>query len=155
MCGINGFSWQENSLVMKMNQITKNRGPDDQGAFCDKTISLGHTRLSIIDLSERGHQPMSNEDQTIWIIYNGEIYNFQKIRSNLIEKGHEFKSNTDTEVVIHAYEEYGLDFVKQFNGMWAFCIYDKRNNTIILGRDQFGIKPLYYYKDDEKISFLQ
>ena len=153
MCGINGFSWQDNSLVMKMNQITKHRGPDDQGVFCNKTISLGHTRLSIIDLSDRGHQPMSNEDQTIWIIYNGEIYNFQKIRSNLIEKGHKFKSDTDTEVVIHAYEEYGLDFVKQFNGMWAFCIYDKRNNSIILGRDQFGIKPLYYYKDDEKIIF--
>lgn len=153
MCGINGFSWQDKSLVMKMNQITKNRGPDDQGIYTDTFISLGHTRLSIIDLSDNGHQPMSNEDQTIWIVYNGEIYNFQKIRSELQEKGHIFKSNTDSEVIIHAYEEYGVDCVKQFNGMWAFCLYDMEKNIIVLCRDQFGIKPLYYYVDNEKIIF--
>lgn len=153
MCGINGFSWQDYSLIERMNHITKNRGPDDHGMYCNKLISLGHTRLSIIDLSDKGHQPMSNEDQTIWITYNGEIYNFQQLRKDLIEKGHEFKSNTDTEVIIHAYEEYGLDCIKQFNGMWAFCIYDTRDNTLILGRDQFGIKPLYYYIDEGKIIF--
>lgn len=153
MCGINGFSWEDISLISEMNQITKNRGPDDQGVYSDRLISLGHARLSIIDLSENGHQPMSNEDQSIWIVYNGEIYNFHTLRKDLIEKGHVFKSNTDTEVIIHAYEEYGLDCVKKFNGMWAFSIYDKRNNTIILGRDQFGIKPLYYYVDDRKIIF--
>lgn len=153
MCGINGFSWEDISLITEMNQITKNRGPDDQGVYCDKLISLGHSRLSIIDLSDNGHQPMSNEDQSIWIVYNGEIYNFHTLRKDLVEKGHIFKSNTDTEVIVHAYEEYGLDCVKKFNGMWAFSIYDKRNNTIILSRDQFGIKPLYYYVDDEKIIF--
>jgi len=153
MCGINGFSWKDVSLITEMNQITNNRGPDDQGVYCDCSISLGHTRLSIIDLSDNGHQPMFNEDQSIWMVYNGEIYNFDTLRADLIEKGHFFKSNTDSEVIIHAYEEYGLDCVKKFNGMWAFSIYDKRNNTIILGRDQFGIKPLYYYVDDRKIIF--
>jgi len=153
MCGINGFSWSDNSLVTCMNQISKNRGPDDKGVYCDPLISLGHTRLMIIDLSDKGHQPMSNEDQSILITFSGEIYNFQQLRKDLIEKGYHFKSNTDTEVIIHAYEEYGLDCIKQFNGMWAFCIYDKRNNSIILCRDQFGIKPLYYYIDDKKIIF--
>lgn len=153
MCGINGFSWQDSALITRMNQITKNRGPDDQGIFCKESISLGHTRLSIIDLSDNGHQPMSNEDQSIWISYNGEIYNFQNLREDLIKKGHVFKSNTDGEVIIHAYEEFGPDCVKQFNGMWAFCIYDKRNNTLVLGRDQFGIKPLYYYLDADRIIF--
>ena len=153
MCGINGFSWEDTTLITEMNQITKNRGPDDQGVYGDGLISLGHTRLSIIDLSEKGHQPMSNEDQSIWITYNGEIYNFQILREDLIEKGHVFKSDTDTEVIIHAYEEYGPDCVKQFNGMWAFCIYDEKNHTLILGRDQFGIKPLYYYADDKRIIF--
>ncbi|WP_440951239.1 asparagine synthase (glutamine-hydrolyzing) [Methanosphaerula subterraneus] len=153
MCGINGFSWEDVGLITEMNQITKNRGPDDQGVYCDSSFSLGHSRLSIIDLSDNGHQPMSNEDQSIWIVFNGEIYNFQTLRTDLIEKGHLFKSNTDTEVIVHAYEEYGLDCVKKFNGMWAFSIYDKRDNTIILGRDQFGIKPLYYHIDDRGIIF--
>jgi asparagine synthase (glutamine-hydrolysing) len=153
MCGINGFSWEDASLITKMNQITHYRGPDDQGMYCDPAISLGQTRLSIIDLSVKGHQPMSNEDQSVWIAFNGEIYNFQNLREDLITKGHIFKSDSDTEVIVHAYEEYGLDCVKKFNGMWAFCIYDRRNNTIILGRDQYGIKPLYYYVDDKKIIF--
>lgn len=153
MCGINGFTWEEPKLIEKMNDVTHHRGPDDLGTYCQDGISLGHTRLSIIDLSDQGHQPMSNEDQTIWITYNGEIYNYQSIRTDLIDMGHQFKSNTDTEVVIHAYEEYGLDFVKFFNGMWSFCIFDKINNTLILSRDQFGIKPLYYYMDSESFIF--
>ena len=136
-----------------MNQVTRNRGPDDEGIYCNDSLSLGHTRLSIIDLSENGHQPMSNENRTIWITFNGEIFNFQSIRSDLIKKGHTFQSNTDSEVIIHAYEEFGSDCVKKFNGMWAFCLYDQNDNTLILGRDQFGIKPLYYYLDDEKIIF--
>jgi asparagine synthase (glutamine-hydrolysing) len=153
MCGINGFSWEDPILITKMNQITKNRGPDDQGVYTNQSVSLGHTRLSIIDLSDKGHQPMSNEDETIWITYNGEIYNFQILRKDLIEKGHIFRSDTDTEVIIHAFEEYGPDCVKQFNGMWAFCIYDEKNHILILGRDQFGIKPLYYYADKERFIF--
>ena len=153
MCGINGFSWQDGDLAMKMNEATKHRGPDDEGVYADGAVSLGHVRLSIIDLSHRGHQPMANEDESIWIVHNGEIYNFEDLREELIRKGHTFTSRTDTEVIIHAYEEYGLESVVRFNGMWAFSIYDKRKNILILNRDRFGIKPLYYYLDHEKIIF--
>ena len=153
MCGINGFSWNDPDLIKKMNTITKNRGPDDEGEFIDTDVSLGHSRLSIIDLSPKGHQPMCNEDETIWLTYNGEIYNFHEIREDLIKEGHIFASHTDSEVIIHAYEQYGMDCLNRFNGMWAFCLYDKKRDQLILSRDQFGIKPLYYYIDDKKIIF--
>ena len=153
MCGINGFNWSDPALLKKMNSVTKNRGPDDEGEYDDKTVSLGHSRLSIIDLSPKGHQPMCNEDETIWLTYNGEIYNFFEIKEDLIKAGHIFKSHTDSEVIIHAYEQYGVDCVTRFNGMWGFCIYDKKRDVLILSRDQFGIKPLYYYCDDKKIIF--
>ncbi|MCZ7355876.1 MAG: asparagine synthase (glutamine-hydrolyzing) [Candidatus Methanoperedens sp.] len=153
MCGINGFNWKDTALIEDMNGVTKHRGPDDKGIYVDEKTSLGHVRLSIIDLSEKGHQPMSNEDETIWITYNGEVYNFQELRSDLLKKGHVFKSNTDTEVIIHAYEEYGLNCVNQFNGMWAFCIYDKNKDILVLSRDQFSIKPLYYYIENNKFIF--
>ena len=153
MCGINGFNWEDKTLITDMNRVTKHRGPDGEGFYIGKNTSLGHVRLSIIDLSEKGQQPMSNEDGTVWITYNGEIYNFQELREELIKKGHIFKSKTDTEVIIHAYEEYGLDCVKQFNGMWGFCIYDKNKDLLILSRDRFGIKPLYYYMDKDRIIF--
>jgi asparagine synthase (glutamine-hydrolysing) len=153
MCGINGFNWNDEIQITNMNNIIKHRGPDDEGKLVDNNISLGHVRLSIIDLSNAGHQPMSNEDDMIWITYNGEVYNFQELRSDLEKKGHVFKSNTDTEVIIHAYEEYGLDCVKQFNGMWAFCIYDKNKDILVLSRDQFAIKPLYYYIENDKFIF--
>jgi len=153
MCGINGFNWNNEIQINNMNNIIMHRGPDDQGILIEKNISLGHVRLSIIDLSTAGHQPMSNEDETIWITYNGEVYNFQELRSDLLKKGHVFKSNTDTEVIIHAYEEYGLNCVNQFNGMWAFCIYDKNKEILVLSRDQFAIKPLYYYIENRKFIF--
>jgi asparagine synthase (glutamine-hydrolysing) len=153
MCGINGFSWDNEDLIKKMNRVTKNRGPDDQGTYTDKNVSLGHTRLSIIDLSPKGHQPMSNEDGSIWITYNGEVYNYPELKGELIKKGHVFKSDTDTEVIIHAYEEFGLDFLNKFNGMWAFCIYDSNKDLLVLSRDQFGIKPLYYYVDPDHFIF--
>ena len=153
MCGINGFNWEDEDLVREMNKITRHRGPDDEGIYIDRAISLGHVRLSIIDLSKRGHQPMSNEDETIWIMHNGEIYNFKELGEELLKKGHKFRSRTDTEVVIHAYEEYGLESVSRFNGMWAFCIYDKNKDILVLSRDRFGIKPLYYYIDEDKIIF--
>ncbi len=153
MCGINGFSWSDPDLIKKMNTVTKNRGPDDEGEYIDTGVSLGHSRLSIIDLSPKGHQPMCNEDETIWLTYNGEIYNFHEIREDLIKEGHIFKSHTDSEVIIHAYEQYGMDCLNLFNGMWAFCIYDKKRDQLIFSRDQFGIKPLYYYSDDKKIIF--
>ena len=153
MSGINGFNWKDENLTRKMNSVLKHRGPDDEGIYAERDVSFGHVRLSIIDLSEKRHQSMSNEDETIWITYNGEIYNFQDLRDKLIKKGHKFKSNTDTEVVIHAYEEHGLDCVKQFNGMWAFCIYDKNKDILVLSRDRFGIKSLYCYIDKDKIIF--
>ncbi|HDY87206.1 MAG TPA: asparagine synthase (glutamine-hydrolyzing) [bacterium] len=152
MCGINGFNWNDEVLIKKMNEVVKNRGPDDEGFLCED-ITLGHTRLSIIDLSPRGHQPMANEDDTIWITYNGEIYNYKELREDLIQKGHLFKSKTDTEVIIHAYEEYGLNCIEKFNGMWAFCIYDRNTDKLILNRDRYGIKPLYYYMDGQRIIF--
>ncbi len=143
----------DQSLIKAMNQITCNRGPDDEGIFVDKDVSLGHSRLSIIDLSPAGHQPMCNEDETVWIVYNGEVYNFKEIREQLEKLGHKFKSKTDTEVVIHAYEHWGIKSFDMFNGMWAFCIYDKRKQELILCRDRFAIKPLYYCLQDGKLIF--
>lgn len=153
MCGINGFNWNDSTKINLMNKITKHRGPDDEGIFIRNGISLGHVRLSIIDLSDAGHQPMSNENDTIWITYNGEIYNFCELKKHLLEKGHVFKSKTDTEMIIHAYEEYGFDCVNKFNGMWSFCIYDETKNILFLSRDRFGIKPLYYYFNDKEFIF--
>jgi len=136
-----------------MNEVIKNRGPDDQGYYIDENMTLGNRRLAIIDLSELGHQPMTNEDGNIWITYNGEIYNAQEIREELIKKGHVFKSNSDTEAIIHGYEQYELEIFKKLNGMWALCIYDKKQEKLIFCRDQFGIKPLYYYIEDKGIIF--
>ena len=153
MCGINGFSWKDEALIKRMNSVTEHRGPDDAGFLTDENVSLGHSRLSIIDLSEKGHQPMSNEDLSLWIIYNGEVYNFDELRKDLMEQGHIFKSATDTEVILHAYEQYGFECVKKFNGMWAFCIYDTNTGSLVLCRDQFGIKPLYYYHTKDNLIF--
>lgn len=153
MCGINGFNWSDEKLIESMNKAVRHRGPDGEGIYVDDNVSLGHVRLAIIDLSERGKQPMSNEDGTIWITYNGEIYNFRELREELIEKGHKFRSNTDTEVVIHAYEEFGSDCVHKFNGMWAFCVYDGTKNTLFLSRDRLGIKPLYYHYEGGRFIF--
>lgn len=153
MCGINGFNWKDEQLICKMNSVLKQRGPDDEGTFVNGSVSLGHRRLSILDLSLRGHQPMCNEDGCIWIVYNGEIYNFKEIRDDLTKKGHKFKSDTDTEVIIHAYEEFGFDCVKKFNGIWAFCIYDDTKNILFLSRDRFGVKPLYYYFHENRFIF--
>jgi asparagine synthase (glutamine-hydrolysing) len=136
-----------------MNQALKHRGPDDQSTYFDDKVSLGHRRLSIIDLSPAGKQPKCNEDESIWIVFNGEIYNFQEIRPKLEEKGHKFSSNSDTEVIIHAYEEWGTGCVERFNGMWAFAIYDKNKGTIFFSRDRFGVKPLYFYQDEKGLIF--
>jgi len=153
MCGINGFTWQDKTLIQAMNNVTRYRGPDGSGIYMDEKITLGHSRLSIIDLSDNGFQPMTNADSSILITYNGEIYNFQDIREDLQKKGRVFKSTSDTEVILYAYEMYGLDCLKQFNGMWAFGLYDKNKDLLILCRDRFGIKPLYYYLDKEKLVF--
>ena len=151
MCGINGFNWKDEELCRVMADALKHRGPDDEGFYFDSDVSLGHRRLNIIDLKS-GHQPIHNEDISIWIIFNGEIYNHKNIRTEL-ESKHKFYTNSDTEMIIHAYEEYGFDCVKKFNGMWAFCIYDKNKNLMFLSRDRFGIKPLYYFFDSKNFIF--
>ncbi len=158
MCGIAGiynFNYKPASLELleKMTEIQKHRGPDDEGHYTNDEIGLGHRRLSIIDLSFDGHQPMCNEDETIWIVFNGEIYNYIDLTSDLKSKGHTFKSKTDTEVIIHAYEEYGIDCLHRFNGMFAFAIWDDRKKRLFCARDRMGIKPFYYYSDDEKFHF--
>ncbi|MDD1757716.1 MAG: asparagine synthase (glutamine-hydrolyzing) [Methanotrichaceae archaeon] len=153
MCGINGFSWKEATLIDDMNKAIKHRGPDDVGIYWDENVTMGHCRLSIIDLSPAGRQPMSNEDNSIWIVFNGEIYNFLEIKEDLLKKEHKFRSATDTEVIIHAYEEWGPSCVERFNGMWAFAIYDKNKSRLFLSRDRFGVKPLYYYCDDVRLIF--
>jgi len=152
MCGICGFSgFHDDALIVQMMESLDHRGPDDRGSFSDEAVTLGHTRLSIIDLSVRGKQPLSNEDGNIWITYNGEIYNFANIRELL--KNHVFISHTDTEVIVHAYEEFGLNFLDQLRGMFAFALYDQKKKQIIIARDPIGKKPLYYYWDEERFIF--
>ncbi len=120
------------------------RGPDDEGVFIDGAVHLGHTRLSIIDLSDKAHQPMSNEDGSVWLSYNGEVYNFKSLREGLLKQGHVFRSHTDSEVVIHLYEEKGVDAFELLNGMFAFALWDKGRQLLFLVRDKMGQKPLYY-----------
>ncbi|ODS37784.1 MAG: asparagine synthase (glutamine-hydrolyzing) [Candidatus Altiarchaeales archaeon WOR_SM1_86-2] len=155
MCGINGFNWDEKELVESMNDVIKHRGPDGNGTYTSNLVSLGHVRLAIIDLTEKGKQPMEYEynGRKIIIIHNGEIYNFLELRKKLEEKGYKFKSNTDTEVILASYLEYGENCVNKFNGMWAFCIYDVDKKILFLSRDRFGKKPLYYYFDGNRFIF--
>jgi len=153
MCGIAGFNWEDKGIIKKMNATLEHRGPDGEGTYTNKGISLGHRRLSIIDLSSAGKQPMCNEDGSIWITFNGEIYNFKLLRAELEQLGHSFKSNTDTEVIVHSYEEWGDSCVQKFNGMFAFAIWNDRTKELFLARDRLGIKPLYYYWDEEKFIF--
>lgn len=153
MCGIAGFNWGDKSLVKSMLNLLIHRGPDDSGSYTDKYVSLGNRRLSIIDLSKKGKQPISNENDTLWIVFNGEIYNFEELRNELQKKGHKFKSDTDTEVIIHSYEEYGRKCVEKFNGMFAFAIWDSKKRELFLARDRLGIKPLFYYMKDKKFIF--
>ncbi|MBI4687017.1 MAG: asparagine synthase (glutamine-hydrolyzing) [Nitrospirae bacterium] len=156
MCGIAGIidisSTPERSLIERMCRVMKHRGPDGEGYYTDNNAALGHRRLSIIDL-EGGKQPMSNEDGTIWITFNGEIYNFSEIKDELSRKGHRFKTRSDTETIIHAYEEYGEECVKKFRGMFAFGLWDSKRKILFIARDRLGKKPLYYYNDDKKIIF--
>ncbi len=148
MCGIAGivsFNGSEPSheQLKRMTDIIMHRGPDDSGFFSEAGIGLGFRRLSIIDLAE-GHQPISNEDDSIWLIFNGEIYNYKALREMLVQKGHRFKTHTDTEVVLHMYEEYGEECVKHFRGMFGFALWDKKTRKLFAARDHFGIKPFYY-----------
>jgi asparagine synthase (glutamine-hydrolysing) len=156
MCGICGkISWKaaiDPSLVQRMMDKMVHRGPDDQGMYIEQRMVLGHRRLSIIDLNT-GKQPISNEDDTVWIVFNGEIYNFIQLRRELLDSGHRFKTQTDTEVIVHLYEEYGNDCVDRLNGMFAFAIWDVRRKKLLLARDRVGIKPLYYSMSQNGVSF--
>jgi asparagine synthase (glutamine-hydrolysing) len=153
MCGICGFNWSDERLIERMKARLVHRGPDDHGSYVAEGVSLGHRRLSIVDLSEAGRQPLSNEDGTVWITFNGEIYNHLELRSRLQAKGHVFRSRTDTEAVVHAYEEYGLDFARHLTGMFALAIWDARRRRLVLARDRLGLKPLYYAWDGGRLRF--
>lgn len=153
MCGIVGFNWEDKKLLRAMIKSLTHRGPDDDGLFSDSKISLGHRRLSIIDLSKKGKQPIFNEEGSICVVFNGEIYNFKELREDLEKKGHKFKSDTDTEVIVHGYEEYGENICSYLDGMFAFAIWDSRNKNLFIARDNIGIKPLYYYFNNGKLIF--
>lgn len=152
MCGIAGFNGSDEAKARAMAAALRHRGPDQSGVRIDDAVSLAHARLAIIDLSEKGRQPMSNEDGSLWMVVNGEIYNFRELRKQLEEK-HTFSSAADTEVILHAYEEWGLDALRRFNGMWAFCLYDRKAQKLILSRDRAGKKPLYYFHDGARFIF--
>ncbi len=149
MCGIAGIinfnnEPAEQTLLKRMTDIIAHRGPDDEGFHLDGAVGLGHRRLSIIDLSRNGHQPMSNEDGSVWVTFNGEIYNYKSLNSQLQAKGHVFRSNCDTETLVHSYEEYGKNFVKHLRGMFSFAIWDKREKRFFAAVDRMRIKPFYY-----------
>lgn len=158
ICGILNLSDEKRiseELLISMRDSMIHRGPDDAGLYISKNekIGLGHRRLSIIDLSPRAKQPMSNEDGTIWIVFNGEIYNYKSLQKQLKQKGHLFKSDSDTEVIIHLYEEKGIDCVHDLEGMFAFGLLDEKEEKLFLVRDRIGIKPLYYTQINNKILF--
>lgn len=158
MCGICGklnFDPEEpvsKELLSKMMDLIHHRGPDGGGQYRSGPVGLGHRRLGIIDLST-GDQPMCNEDGTVWVVYNGEIYNFRELRADLESRGHKFKSESDTEVIVHLYEEYGVDSVEKLQGMFAYAIWDERKKTLLLARDRVGIKPLYYTNTGKALLF--
>ncbi|MFW6128966.1 MAG: asparagine synthase (glutamine-hydrolyzing) [Candidatus Aminicenantaceae bacterium] len=159
MCGICGIVKTDSgkpfssSLISSMCQTIIHRGPDDQGIYTDQNACLGVRRLSIIDVIG-GHQPLSNENKSVWIAYNGEVYNFPSLRKELIKRGHTFRTKTDTETIIHGYEEWGENIVNKLQGMYAFSIWDKKNKKMLLVRDRIGIKPLYYtVLEDQTLVF--
>lgn len=157
MCGIAGIISPENDHWLKaqtqaMIRVMDHRGPDGQGIYCDGPACIGHRRLSIIDL-EGGKQPMSNEDNTVWITFNGEIYNFIDLKKDLENKGHVFRNKSDTEAIVHAYEEYGEECVKKLRGMFAFGLWDSNKRQFFLARDRLGKKPLYYFYDGRRLIF--
>ena len=135
-----------------MIYVLHHRGPDDTGFYLDKDVGLANARLSIIDI-EGGHQPIQNEDGTVHVTYNGEIYNYRQLRLELEAQGHNFRTKSDTEVIVHSYEQYGEDFVKKLNGMFAIALWDSKQRKLILARDRMGIKPLYYTMQKSTLLF--
>ena len=153
MCGICGGVTDYNLNIDEMVKSIKHRGPDFQGVYRDDTIYLGHARLSILDLSKDANQPMIDSNRDYILVYNGEIYNFKSLRDTLYGLGHKFRSNSDTEVILRGFMEWGVELFKKLNGMFAFSIYDKREEKLYIARDRFGIKPLYYYYDNQNFIF--
>src|SRR5438874_2375436 len=157
MCGIAGIiRWQPAALqpdeIDRMTNAISHRGPDGVGFLRRDGVALGHRRLAIID-PELGHQPMADEEENVWVIYNGEMYNFPELRDELAGRGHRFVTRSDTEVVIHAYQEWGPECVQRFRGMFAFALADFRQRKLLLARDHFGIKPLYYRIANNYVAF--
>lgn len=158
MCGIAGYfqltgrSDRDDRLVRRMVASIRHRGPDEFGAYLDDRCGLGHARLSIIDLS-CGQQPLANEDGTIWVVFNGEIYNYIELRPELEKSGHRFRTNSDTEVIVHAYEQWGRDCLSRFNGQFAFAIYDKTKGEMFLARDRLGVRPIFYAVHGDRFYF--
>lgn len=158
MCGICGIIQHDPhknvdlALLKKMVEKLRHRGPDDDGYYLSSGVGLGHCRLSIIDLKS-GHQPMTNENETLWLVFNGAIYNYIELRNLLINKGHIFRSQSDTEVILHGYEEFGTQIVDHLEGMFAFALFDQKKEEMLLARDHFGIKPLYYALLDDFFIF--
>lgn len=158
MCGICGiFEYNRHTeipgeIVHRMNQTMIHRGPDDGGVFVGPGIGLGHRRLSIIDLAG-GHQPMSNEDGTIWLLLNGEIYNYPELRAELLQRGHKFVTRSDTEAIVHLYEDFGEGCFQKLRGMFAIALWDSKNRKVVLARDRVGKKPLFYAADEKRILF--
>jgi asparagine synthase (glutamine-hydrolysing) len=143
----------DRELLRSMASVINHRGPDDEGIFVKGNVGLAHKRLSILDLSPAGHQPMSNEDGSIWVVFNGEIYNFLDLRKDLLQKGHTFKSQTDTETIVHLYEEKGIECVQDLRGMFAFAIWDENKKRLFCARDRAGKKPFVYAQSKEGLLF--
>ena len=156
MCGIAGFSGRfDPPLLSRMNRLLAHRGPDDEGEWVDLAagVGLANRRLSVIDLSPDGHQPMTNEDGTLQLVYNGEIYNYQELRKGLLAKGHRFRSQSDTEVLVHLYEDEGTDMLSRLNGIFAMALWDAKQQRLFLARDGVGVKPLYYAETKSGLLF--
>ncbi|MFA9472906.1 MAG: asparagine synthetase B, partial [Deltaproteobacteria bacterium] len=159
MCGIAGTlavdpkAAPDSEAVQRMCDAMVHRGPDDHGALTDGPCALGHRRLSIIDLRPEGAQPMTSEDGSVAVVVNGEIYNFQELRRDLQAKGHRFKSRSDSEVIVHLYEEEGVDFIDHLRGMFALALWDGPRRRLVLARDRFGKKPLFYHADSRGLVF--
>ena len=158
MCGISGiFNFNgapvDAKQVSEMNRIILHRGPDGNGVFAENNVGIGSTRLAMIDLREIANMPLYDTENRFVIVFNGEIYNYIEVGNELKKKGYKFHTDSDTEVVINAYKEWGEDCLHKLNGMWAFAIWDKQEKTLFCSRDRFGIKPLYFYKDDNRLIF--